>query len=531
MGAANTMGSTLDNETTDDELPDEPRLRLSWTRLLAVLAVVALVATAGTVGFKRASAADEPLERSWSVPYVDVTLTPTYEFQDPRSNPARDVALAFVVADPSAPCTPSWGGAYTLDEASRRLELDRRITQLRDAGGDIMVSFGGQANDELATVCTDPPALAAAYRSVVERYDSRVIDLDVEGTAVADHASILRRAQAVASIQKERAAAGEKLAVWLTLPVTTDGLTADGVALVQATLRAGVDLTGVNAMTMDFGDASHPVTDLLAATRSALQATVDQVGQAYRAQGVTLDEAQRWAHVGATPMIGQNDVRGEVFTLADAQGLADYAVAHGLGRVSTWSLNRDGPCSASFADVAVVSDTCSSVPQAAQAFAKVFTTLPGRAPALARADDVTVHDQRQVVDDPTRSPYPVWRPEAQYPEAYKVVRRGVVYQAKWYTQGQDPASTASNPWDTPWALVGPVGPDDVPFTPVTVPAGTHPDWNPETLYGRGDAVLLDGLPYEARWPTKGEVPPSLFPVGPDSAWVPLFAIPGEPGSS
>ena len=105
-----------------------------------------------------------------------------------------------------------------------------------------------------------------------------------------------------------------------------------------------------------------------------------------------------------------------------------------------------------------------------------------------------------------------------------------MYQAKWYTQGQEPSTSVVNPWDTPWSLVGPVGPDDVPFAPTTVARGTHPDWDPERLYAKGDAVLLDGLPYEARWPNKGEVPSSLFPVAPDSAWEPLFTIPGEPES-
>ena len=61
------------------------------------------------------------------------------------------------------------------------LELDRRIAQLRAAGGDIMVSFGGQANDELALACTDEAELTDAYRDVVERYDATSIDLDIEG--------------------------------------------------------------------------------------------------------------------------------------------------------------------------------------------------------------------------------------------------------------------------------------------------------------------------------------------------------------
>ena len=114
----------------------------------------------------------------------------------------------------------------------------------------------------------------------------------------------------MAALQKERVAAGKPLDVWITLPVDTNGLTADGIALVKATLAAGVDLTGVNAMTMNFGDANHPTADMLGATTKALEAGVQQVRSIYDGAGVTLTDAQAWAKLGATPMIGQNDVDG-----------------------------------------------------------------------------------------------------------------------------------------------------------------------------------------------------------------------------
>lgn len=508
-----------------------PTERLSWMRLLVLLVVLVLVGAGIYVGSRHLSSSSPAVDRSWSVPYVDVTLTPTYQFQNPESNPARDIALAFVVADPKHPCTASWGGSYTLDTAASELELDRRITQLRAAGGDVMISFGGQANAELALACSDRGKLTTVYRDVITRYDVKAVDFDIENADLTDQASIERRAAAVATIQKERKAAGHPLDVWLTVPVSTDGMSAEVQALVTATLQGGVELTGVNVMTMNFGTVADPITNMLPATKKALEASAGQLAAVYSAEGVTLDESQRWAKLGATPMIGQNDVVGEVFTLDDARGLADFAMSKGLGRVSTWSLNRDGPCGASFSDVMVLSNNCSSVEQKALEYAGVFTVLPGRTPSLPQGQQVTVTEPPLVVDNPTTSPYPIWRPDGQYPGGYKVVSQGKVYEAKWYTQGSQPGMLVANPWDSPWALIGPVSPDDQPFTPSTVAEGTHPDWSPTELYAKGDKVLFDGLPYEARWPNQGEAPSSLFPVGPNSAWQPLFTLPGEPAGS
>ena len=165
-------GRTTDRSPTSRQRPDRATVVVRLG--IVVLIVGRRRRSAFTSACARPWPTPEPRAKSWSVPYVDVTLTPTYQFQDPQSNPARDVALAFVVADPDDACTPSWGGAYTLDQAGDDLELDRRITQLRAAGGDVMVSFGGQANEELAVACTDQAALDDAYRAVIERYDVHV---------------------------------------------------------------------------------------------------------------------------------------------------------------------------------------------------------------------------------------------------------------------------------------------------------------------------------------------------------------------
>ena len=73
-----------------DRPDDDPPVlrRLSWTRLGLLVLVVTLVTGGAFVSVTRAAAPDGSPTASWSVPYVDVTLTPTFQFQDPRTNPA-----------------------------------------------------------------------------------------------------------------------------------------------------------------------------------------------------------------------------------------------------------------------------------------------------------------------------------------------------------------------------------------------------------------------------------------------------------
>ena len=186
-------------------------------------------------------------------PYVDVTQTPIYPFQLPSANPVAGVYLAFVVSDPSQPCTPSWGAYYTLEQAEQSLDLGARTAQLRNQGGSVMISYGGRDNSELAVGCTDPSKLLQAYLAPIERYHASAIDLDLEGQTLANAAADARRAQAIAAVQRRMAARHTSLAVWVTLPVSRAGLTGEGIAAVRSLLAAHVELAGVNAMTMDFG--------------------------------------------------------------------------------------------------------------------------------------------------------------------------------------------------------------------------------------------------------------------------------------
>ncbi len=295
-------------------LPDPPEPQLSPLRvMLAMLAIVAV--GAGAFFAFRDVAADQVAQAdaasrsaTWFAPYVDATLTPTVAFQDRATNPARDVVLGFVVAGKSADaaCTPTWGTYETLDGAASTIDLDRRVAQTRGQGGDAIISFGGQANSELAMTCDDAGRLASAYKAVVDRYTADTIDFDIEGEALARRRGQRPpRAGGQAALQDDIRAAGGRLAVWLTLPVTPDGLDPDALAVIRTMTDAKVDLAGINVMAMDFGVAQRE-KDMLGAVESALTSTHAQLGALL---GTGRSSSELWGTLGATVMIGQNDDR------------------------------------------------------------------------------------------------------------------------------------------------------------------------------------------------------------------------------
>jgi chitinase len=464
--------------------------------------------------------ADRSLPPPLVAPYVDATLTPLFPFEDPAALPAQTVALGFVVADPTSPCTPSWGAFHTLDDARTALDIDRRIARFRQRGGDVLVSFGGLANTELAVACSDQASLEAAYRSVIDRYAPATIDLDLEGAALSDAGALTRRALALQAIQRERKASGRPLGIWLTLPVTPSGLGPDGITAVGTMLNQGVDLAGVNVMTMNYATSRDPSQSVLKASQAAVEATHRQVTEAWRRAGVELQGDQEWAKIGATPMIGQNDVAQDRFSLADARALVSFAADNRLGRLSMWSLNRDQACGGNL-DPQHVSDYCSGVDQKALDCDAVFAKLPGRSPGTAKASPTpqTVRRSASVIDDPATSPYPVWRDDKSYQKGDEVVWRRNVYEAKWWSQGDQPDAPVSQAWDTAWRLVGPVLPGDrPPAAAPTLPPGTYPEWSPTQAYDKGQRVLRKGHPYEAKWWTRDEVPGADVANDWDTPW-------------
>ncbi|HEY1689663.1 MAG TPA: chitinase [Solirubrobacteraceae bacterium] len=464
-------------------------------------------------------------------PYVDVTQTPTYAFQSPSANPVAGVYLGFIVSAHSQACTPSWGAFYTLEQAEQALDLDARTAELRNQGGSVMVSYGGRDNSDLAVGCTDQSKLVEAYMAPIERYHATAIDLDLEGQTLADTSADARRAQAIATVQRQMVGKHASLGVWMTLPVAREGLTAQGVAAVKAMLAAHVKLAGVNAMAMDFGPDEGAVHDMVGTIERALYATHAQVQSLWQAAKLPDGASAAWGHLGVTVMLGVNDAPSQRFTVHDAHALARFVNRHGIPRVSAWSLNRDSECGGAFAQTGVVSNTCSGVLQKPLQFTRILGSLKGTKTARPQSEASSSTQAQHAstsTDDPATSPYPIWRATGAYVSGYKVVWQGEIYEASWWTQSTPPGSLSADAPNGPWQLIGPVPAGSHAPKLVRLTSAKPAPWSPSTVYHEGDKVNFAGLPYQARWYTQGEQPRQEIPSSPGVPWEPLFEYPGEP---
>jgi hypothetical protein len=287
-------------------------------------------------------------------PYIDTSLHVPYDMVGTaKKTGVKEFTLGFV--SPGGGCTPKWGGRTALGGD----KVARQTAALRAEGGDIRISFGGQAGSELALACSSVGELAAAYGQVVDRFKLTKVDFDIEGKALRNAAAGTRRAQAVAALQKKNPG----LDVSFTLPVMPTGLTRDGAKLVADARKNGVKVSAVNIMAMDYGtffdgDMGQYAIDAATATQKQLKGALG------------LSDEAAWKAVAVTPMIGVNDVKNEIFRVADAEQLVRFARTKKLGRLSMWSATRDKQCAGG--TQASASAICSSVEQDALAFTKAL---------------------------------------------------------------------------------------------------------------------------------------------------------------
>jgi len=291
---------------------------------------------------ERVGTPKNPWPAQFYAPYVDFTLNMQPDLVGLAKNQnVNHFTMAFMVAKDANTCVPTWGTAYSVTNYAQY----SKIKALREAGGDIMVSIGGANNAPLAAACNNVNDLAQHYYDIVENLNLQVLDFDIEGNWLADKESIQRRNAAVKLVQDRWAAEGRHIGIWYTLPVLPTGLTHEGMEVLQDAKDQGVVLTGVNVMAMDYGNIQCQSANTEGQNIHGKCATsaIDNLFAQVKGLYPEKSAAQVYAMLGTTPMIGYNDVQGEVFYLSDARLVYQQAKDYGLGMIGAWSMARDQP--------------------------------------------------------------------------------------------------------------------------------------------------------------------------------------------
>jgi chitinase len=369
--------------------------------LPGICAVMLMIVTVSLVLWQSKDAHAQGIPARYTAPYADVTLSPPIA-EAIQNGGSRFYTLAFVIDGGN--CKASWAGLPLTYEPVQSI-----VSTVRNAGGDVIASFGGASGVELALVCPSVSALQAQYQAVIDQYHFTHLDFDIEGGALGYADKNDLRNKAIAALQR----ANPGLKISFTLPVMPSGLTQYGLDMLKNAVQNGVDINIVNVMAMDYYNGT---TDMG-------QAAIDAANSTY-SQLQSIIPGMSWAKIGVTPMIGVNDDRSEIFTTQDAQELVSFAQQKQLGMLSFWSIARDRACSST----GQLSPTCSGVQQSPFAFSQIFGSYGGGGgtPTTPTPTKTTTPTPTQTVT-PTSTPQTTWQAGTAYKVGDRVLYNGVTY--------------------------------------------------------------------------------------------------------
>lgn len=258
------------------------------------------------------------------------------------------INIGFIITD--ADGEAAFAGHYKVDGTGTFGDITagfaNQIKEFREKGGDVMISFGGEGGIPIHTSYRSAEALADKYMEIVENYDLKAIDFDIEGAHVLDKPSWIRNNEAILIMQNKMGKNAPD--IWYTFPVLPSGLVGENTGnnayyILKDAVERGIKVRGVNIMTMCFGSAFVPApTDrYYVPVLEAAESLFQQIKTIYQKAGRPLTDQEAYSKVGITPWIGRSSMANETFTQSDARALLKYAQEKKVGMLAFWSLNRD----------------------------------------------------------------------------------------------------------------------------------------------------------------------------------------------
>jgi chitinase len=267
--------------------------------------------------------------------------------------------MAFILADGSS-CEPAWNGT---DPVSSDTQVASVINEVRNDGGDVIVSAGGYNGTKLGQVCGSAAATAAAYQQVISTYGLHAFDFDLEEPEIENSTAISYELGAAQILQEDNPG----LFVSITMPSIATGANYFGGLLLDEAKSLGFTPDDYSIMPFDggFNGGSSQVAAL----------------QDFNAQLMSTfgwSSAEAYAHEGFSGMNGRTDT-GEYFYQSDFQTVLSFAESVGMSRYTFWSVNRDRECNP-VDNNDNTSSECSSVAQNSWDFTAYTVAFADQAP-------------------------------------------------------------------------------------------------------------------------------------------------------
>ena len=236
----------------------------------------------------------------------------------------KQFTMAFMLS--GGGCSPAWDSSRPLTGGTDQ----STINAIRAAGGDVQISFGGWSGNKLGPNCASASALAGAYQQVINAYNLKYIDIDVENTDEFENEAVQDRILGALKIVKQN---NPGITTIVTIPTTRTGPSWWGTRLINRSKELGANIDNYTIMPFDFG-SPNIYNDTVNASEGLKTALKNAFGWS---------DATAYTHMGISGMNGLSD-QSEMTSVQTWTDIRNWANSKHIKRLAFWSVNRDRPC-------------------------------------------------------------------------------------------------------------------------------------------------------------------------------------------
>ncbi|WP_163513493.1 chitinase [Fodinicola acaciae] len=330
------------------------RIHRALTSAAVAAAALALLPGASATAATSGHAAPRLAASAMAAPYLYLGWgNPPSATSVMSSTGIRAFTMAFMLS--SGGCNPAWDGSRPLTGGTDQ----STINAIKNAGGNVEVSFGGWSGNKLGPNCSSASALAGAIQKVINAYGLKYVDMDIENTDEFENNVVQDR---ILNALKTVKANNPGIKTIVTFGTSTTGPTSPGVRLINQAKALGANIDVFTIMPFDFGGGS----DMYGNTVNAANGLRDRLKSAFG-----WSDATAYAHIGISGMNGLSDQQ-ELTSPQTWTRIRDWANSHHLARLAYWAVNRDRPCPGG----GVVSN-CSGISQSNWQFTSITAGFTG----------------------------------------------------------------------------------------------------------------------------------------------------------